>query len=68
MNIATKIPPKIRKAIYAVLGVVAAVELALDGVGWGLIPDEPQGKALSVLAALGFYIAVSNTDTHPQEG
>ena len=66
MNIATRIPPKIRKTIYAVLGAVAAVELALDGVGWGLIPDEPQGKALSVLAALGFTIAFTNTNTTPE--
>jgi len=64
------IPARARQVLYTVLAAVSAVELALDGVDWGLIPDGPQGKAITVLAALGFTLAAGNVATNrpPEEG
>lgn len=55
------IPAPARKAIYTVVAAVATVEAALDAVGWGVIPDAIQAKALFVASALGFTLAASNT-------
>lgn len=55
------IPAPARKAVYTVLAAVSAVELALDAVGWGVVPADLQGKALVVLSALGFTLAAGNT-------
>ena len=64
------IPAPSRNVIYTTIAAVSAVELALDGVGWGLIPNDVQGKAISVLAALGFTLAAGNVTTNqpPKEG
>ena len=59
------IPAPARKVIYTVLAAAASVELALDAVGWGLVPPVTQGKVLVVLAALGFSLAAGNTGTVP---
>jgi hypothetical protein len=56
------IPARWRKVVYTVLAAVSSVELALDAVGWGLVPAEMQGKALIVLSALGFTLAAGNTN------
>lgn len=55
------IPTKVRKALYEGIRIVSAVELALDVVGWGLVPTDIQAKVLIVLATLGFSIAAANT-------
>lgn len=55
------IPAPIRKVIYVTLAAVSSVELALDAVGWGLVPAVTQGKVLVVLSALGFTLAAGNT-------
>lgn len=55
------IPARARKIIYTVLAAVSSVELALDAVGWGVIPAVTQGKVLVVLSALGFTLAAGNT-------
>ena len=56
MKIADLLPAHIRKAIYTVLGAVIAVEAVVD-----VIPDVFEGRALLVLAALGFTLAAGNT-------
>lgn len=55
------IPAPARKIIYTVLAAVSSIELALDAVGWGVIPAVTQGKVLVVLSALGFTLAAGNT-------
>lgn len=55
------IPAAARKWIYGVLGVVHGTEVALDLVGWGLVPDELQLKVITVLTALGFGLAFRKT-------
>lgn len=55
------IPARARKAIYNVLAAVFGVELALDLVGWGVIPADVQGKIVIVAGALGFALASANT-------
>ncbi len=57
------LPAKVRKVIYTVLAAASTIELALDTVGWGLVPNDVQGKALVVLSALGFTLAAGNTTT-----
>ena len=61
------IPAPARKVIYTVLAAMSSVELALDAVGWGLVPADVQGKVLVVLAALGFSLAAGNTGTAPAD-
>lgn len=56
------IPAPARKIIYTALAAVSSVELALDAVGWGVVPAEVQGKVLVVLSALGFTLAAGNTN------
>lgn len=55
------IPAPARKILYAVLAAVSSIELALDAVGWGLVPADTQGKILAVFSALGFTLAAGNT-------
>ena len=55
------IPTRARKVIYDVLAAVFGVELALDLVGWGLIPSDLQAKLVIVAGALGFALAGANT-------
>jgi uncharacterized membrane protein YbaN (DUF454 family) len=57
MKIADLLPPHIRKAIYTVLGTLVALEAVVD-----VIPDVLEGRALLVLAALGFTLASANTN------
>ena len=57
------IPARARQIIYTVVAVVSSAELALDAVGWGLVPADIQGKVLVVLSALGFTLAAGNTNT-----
>lgn len=61
MNVVDRIPARYRGAIYATLSTVYAVEVALDLVDWGVIPDDIQAKALLVLGSLGFALAKHNT-------
>lgn len=56
------IPAKARKVVYSVLATAAAVELALDLAGWGLVPADAQGKFVIVASALGFTLAAGNTN------
>ena len=56
------IPAKYRKAIYTLFAAVMGVELALDLVGWGLVPADVQGKVAIVAGALGFTLAAGNTN------
>lgn len=58
MKIADLLPPKARKAVYAVIGTATALEAVFD-----VVPDVLQGKILLGLAALGFGLAVGNTNT-----
>ena len=62
MNILTMIPAAYRKFIYTAFATVMGVELALDLVGWGLVPADAQGKVAIVAGALGFTLAASNTN------
>ena len=55
------IPARARKAVYNVLASVFGVELALDVVGWGLIPTDLQAKLVIVAGLLGFALAGANT-------
>lgn len=68
MNIVDQIPPKARRIIYRVLAIATAVELALDNVGWGLIPNDLQAKLVSILVALGFGLALRNTPAADADG
>lgn len=55
------LPAPVRAVIYHTLTVVFALELALDLVGWGLIPTDLQAKLVIVAGALGFALAGANT-------
>lgn len=61
MNLATRIPPRVRAWIYTIVGTVITVESTLDAFDYGVIPAKPTAAAVAVLAALGFTIARSNT-------
>lgn len=61
-SIQNLIPAAYRKAIYMVVAIVAATELALDRVGWGLMSDATAGKIMIVASALGFTLAAGNTN------
>lgn len=58
MNLATLLPPKARRAIYAVLSVVIPLEAIFH-----VLPEVWDGKVLQALAALGFVLAAGNVDT-----
>lgn len=60
-KLAERIPAKYRGVIYDVLSAAVFAEVALDSVGWGIIPDGPMDKALSVAALLGLRIARAKT-------
>lgn len=62
MNALQMIPAKYRKLIYTILAAVYGTELALDLVGWGVVPADVQGKAAIVAGALGFTLAAGNTN------
>lgn len=55
------LPAPVRKVIYTVIAAVTFIEGALDAVGWGVIPNDVQAKALFVAATLGLTMAASNT-------
>lgn len=55
VNIAQLIPPKVRQAIYSVLGTLFTLELIFD---W--LPEVWEGRVLQVLAVLGFSLAAGN--------
>jgi hypothetical protein len=57
------IPARARKAVYGVLGTIAAVELTLDAFDVGLVAEKPQAIAFAVASVLGFGMAFSNTET-----
>lgn len=59
------LPPRVRKIIYSTIAAVTAIEGAFDGVGWGLIPNDIQSKALFVAATLGLSLAAGNTNIRP---
>jgi hypothetical protein len=52
------LPPNVRKAIYVVL----STALALEAV-WDVVPAALEGRLLQSLAALGFVLAATNTNT-----
>ena len=56
MNLAARIPVRIRQTIYAVLGAAIAVEAV-----WDVVPAVLEGKVLATLSALGFVVALGNT-------
>lgn len=56
------LPARARKAVYNVLGSLMGCELALDLVGWGVVPTELQSKIVIVAGALGFALAGANTN------
>lgn len=51
------IPAKYRKVVYTVLATLVAVEEVVD-----VVPGPYEGKALAILAILGFVLARSNTN------
>lgn len=57
-KLADILPPRVRQAIYVVLGVA----VPLEGI-WDLLPDVWEGKVLATVAALGFGLAAVNTPT-----
>ena len=52
------LPPRVRRAIYVVL----STALALEAV-WDVVPAALEGRLLQSLAALGFVLAATNTNT-----
>ena len=54
-NLAQSIPPKVRTAIYSVLGTLVGLEAIFD-----VVPDVLEGKLLKALTVLGFGVAVAN--------
>lgn len=56
MNLATRIPIKVRQTVYTVLGALYAVELV-----WDVIPEPWEGKVIATFTALGFGVAFANT-------
>lgn len=56
--LADLIPPKARKVVYTVLGAAVAVEAIVD-----VVPGPYEGKAIAVLAVLGFALARQNVKT-----
>ena len=56
MNLATRIPVRIRQTIYTVLAAAIAVEAV-----WDVVPAALEGKVLSTLSVLGFGVALGNT-------
>ncbi len=57
MKLADLLPAKVRGVIYTVLGAAVAVEAV-----WDLVPDPLEGKVLATLVALGFGLALVNTN------
>lgn len=55
-----RIPRKIREIIYDVFAAVMGVELALDAIDAGVIPDRAQLIIFTVAGALGLTVARSN--------
>lgn len=62
-NLAQAIPPKWRKVIYSILSAALAINAVLE-----VVDSDIAVKAIGIAAALGFVIALPNTDTTPQEG
>lgn len=54
--ISNYLPAKVRKTVYAILGVAIALEAV-----WDLVPAALEGKVLASLSALGFGLAFSQT-------
>lgn len=50
------LPPKLRAAIYAILGTAVALEAV-----WDIVPEPLEGKVLATLTVLGFGLAVTQT-------
>lgn len=57
MKLADLLPAKVRGTIYAVLGAAVALEAV-----WDIVPDPLEGKVLATLVALGFGLALANTN------
>lgn len=55
MNLASRIPPKVRSGIYVVLAVASAVQAT-----FAPFPADTWGRAVSCLALLGFTVARGN--------
>ena len=62
MNLATRIPVKIRQTIYTVLAALIAVEAV-----WDVVPPVLEGKVLATLSVLGFGVALGNTVSTSKE-
>lgn len=56
------IPARYRKIVYTILATGMSTELALDMVGWGIVPSDMQSKVVIVAGALGFTLAAGNTN------
>jgi hypothetical protein len=46
------IPQRVRAYLYRIYAAAVGVELALEAVGWGVIPDDVQGKLAVVVGLL----------------
>lgn len=58
--IAKLLPPKVRQAIYVLLGTA----LALEAV-WDLVPAGTESRLVATAAALGFVLAGTHVPTGP---
>ncbi len=56
-TVASYIPAKVRGVIYTVLGLAIALESI-----WGVVPEPIEAKVVATFSALGFTMAVLNTD------
>ena len=56
MKLADLLPPKVRKAVYLVLGTAVGLEAV-----WDLVPAVLEGKVLNTLVVFGFGLAAANT-------
>ena len=56
MNLATRIPVRVRQGIYLVL----ATAIGLEAV-WDVVPAVLEGKVLASLSVFGFTVALGNT-------
>lgn len=55
-----RIPRKVREVIYDVFAAVMAIELGLDAINAGVIPERPQLIIVTVAGTIGLTVARSN--------
>lgn len=54
-TLASLLPSRVRRTIYAVLGAAFAVEAI-----WDVVPEGTESRIIATLAALGFILAERN--------